>query len=324
MVHGIIRLILRGNGQMAIERSYTKIDATPFTADGLDIGLVTIADTACYKVKMIVVVKADTMVDQRFEVKRVISDTQMYLGPENTPLRQRIDMSPYVLGLNPTIEAPEQERPHIPPADYERAVYEEEPTVAKRVIPVDKYGKHHTVENPFPVRISDGSINIGTVNAELEVQLSHIDNNPDAGDIADSVQIGDGVETLEINPDGSINIMITGGNGDVSNIFNEINSLASLAISDIVSYVVPEGKTAILDRIEFSGNNIAIYEVEINSTIEARNRTWFGGDLSGVFEFRSSNSSGIPLSAGDEVVLRVNNFRPSVGDFEGRIQVLEL
>lgn len=188
---------------------------------------------------------------------------------------------------------------------------------------LDENGDAYSPTNPLAVQLSDGSVNIGTVNAEVEVQLSHIDNSPDAGDVADSVRIGDGVETLEVNADGSINMRVTGGNGEVVTIFSEISSVASLSTSTIVSYIVPVGKTATLNRIGFGGNNIATYEVEINSTIEDRKRTWFGGDLSGVFEFISSNASGVPLVAGDQVTLKVTNFRPSIGDFEGRIQVLE-
>ena len=58
---------------MAIERFYSQVDAVSFTADGQDIGLVTVTDTGCFKVKMFVVVKADTMEQQRFQVKRVIN-----------------------------------------------------------------------------------------------------------------------------------------------------------------------------------------------------------------------------------------------------------
>jgi hypothetical protein len=77
---------------------------------------------------------------------------------------------------------------------------------AKRVIPVGLDGQiSGTVTNPIYVRLSDGSISIGTVNAELEVQLSHKDNVPNAGDVADSVRIGDGVEELDLNTDGSVN-----------------------------------------------------------------------------------------------------------------------
>jgi hypothetical protein len=61
-------------------------------------------------------------------------------------------------------------------------------------------GTEISVDNPLEVRLSDGSINIGSVNAELEVALSHMDNTPDAGDVADSVRIGDGVTELAIDP----------------------------------------------------------------------------------------------------------------------------
>ncbi len=77
---------------------------------------------------------------------------------------------------------------------------------SKRVTFVDESGviTGYSADKPLFVQLSDGSIEIGTVNAELEVQLSHQDDVPDTGDIADSVQIGDGTDTLEINPDGSI------------------------------------------------------------------------------------------------------------------------
>jgi len=65
----------------------------------------------------------------------------------------------------------------------------------------DENGNPYGPDNPLSVQLSDGSVNIGTVNAELEVQLSHLDNDPDAGDIHDSVRIGDGVEELAINTD---------------------------------------------------------------------------------------------------------------------------
>lgn len=137
---------------MAIERRYQAVDPVAFTIDGQENGIVTISDTLCFKVKMAVIIKADGLGTQRFQVKRIIDSTQMILGPEKTPLHSKSDLSAYVLGLNPTIYAPEQERPAIPPADYERAVYEEEPIVAKRVYSVDKYGNPYTVDNPIPVK----------------------------------------------------------------------------------------------------------------------------------------------------------------------------
>ena len=60
----------------------------------------------------------------------------------------------------------------------------------------DEDGNPYSPDNPLSVQLSDGQVNIGTVNAELEVQLSRQDNNPDAGDVHDSVRIGN--QNLEL------------------------------------------------------------------------------------------------------------------------------
>lgn len=62
----------------------------------------------------------------------------------------------------------------------------------RRVSLVDASGGEINGTNPLKVQLTDGSVNIGTVNAELEVQLSHASNNPDAGDIGDRVNTIDG------------------------------------------------------------------------------------------------------------------------------------
>jgi hypothetical protein len=149
---------------MAIERWYPSVGPVAFTQDGGNDGIVVVTDTSLFKVKMIVVVQANSLPITRFEIKKVISPTEMVLGPEDKPITARSDMSAYILGLNPTVEAFEQERPKIPPADYERAVYEEEPVVAKRSYLVDRYGSPYTISNPFPVSLA-GSV-------ELSVDLN--------------------------------------------------------------------------------------------------------------------------------------------------------
>lgn len=149
---------------MAIERSYPPVGPVAFTQNGGSDGIISVTDTSFFKVKMIVVVKATSLTDTRFEIKKVISSTEMVLGPENKPIHARSDMSAYTLGLTPTVEAFEQARPNIPPVDFERAVYEEEPVVAKRSYLVDKYGNPYTISNPFPVALA-GSV-------ELNVDLN--------------------------------------------------------------------------------------------------------------------------------------------------------
>jgi len=61
------------------------------------------------------------------------------------------------------------------------------------------------VENPNPTRVT--LVGIDEVNldgAQLDVDLTHLDNSPNAGDVADSVRIGDGVTELSLATDGSI------------------------------------------------------------------------------------------------------------------------
>lgn len=79
----------------------------------------------------------------------------------------------------------------------------EEALDAKRVTLVNEEGEAgvgSSPDNPIHVQLSNGSINVGTVNAELEVQLSHKDNDPDNGDVHDSVRIGDGQNEVTMTP----------------------------------------------------------------------------------------------------------------------------
>lgn len=175
---------------MAIEKKYFSIDPVAFTGDGQESGLITVESTACFKVNMDVLISSDTQPESIYSIKRVVNETQMFIGPEKSNIKKRSDMTAFLASENASVRANEQDRPNIPPADYERAVYEEEPTVAKRVIPVNKWGEPNSPENPLFTQLSDGDINIGTVNGELEVQLSRQDNDPDSGDIHDSVRLG--------------------------------------------------------------------------------------------------------------------------------------
>src|SRR5690606_13016080 len=109
--------------------------------------------------------------------------------------------SGFLVADNSRISAELQDRPAIPPDAYNRAVYDEEPTVALRNVLVDQQGRKYTADNPFPVQLSDGDVNIGTVNAELEVQLTDRDNYPNPGDVHDSIRIGNGSNEADVTAD---------------------------------------------------------------------------------------------------------------------------
>lgn len=310
-----------------IEKFYRAISAIALTASGTTNGKLTLASTLGFKVKMRVLLEDPVQEDIGLEVKRVNSETELEVGVIGAKITDRTDVSAY--SATSTLRSALQKRPDIPLQEIERAVFEEEPTVALRVKPVDPFGDCFTTKNPFPVQLSDGSINIGTVNAELEVQLSHQDDVPDSGDIADSVQVGDGTEIMGVNPDGSINVKILGGGSPgilevVINDFAEITSLAMATLTTINTYTVPVGKSANIQRIEATGNNIGTYTFEINSVVEGKMSTWFGTPLNVVWDFNGALKEGLPLIAGDVVRVRIIHSRSAVGDFAARIQVLEI
>lgn len=140
--------------------------------------------------------------------------------------------------------------------------------------------------------------------------------------------VGVTVNDNALNPDGSINVNIVQGSGQppevMKNTYDEALAVASGSETDVVTYTVPVGKTGSLQRVEFSGENIAQYRVYLNGSKIASSRTKQGGDLSGEFVFEGAGEEGLPLVAGDMVRLTTLHGRPANGNFEGRIQVLEI
>lgn len=155
----------------------------------------------------------------------------------------------------------------------------------------------------------------GSINANVEVDAADGDN------IAIHDSAGD---ELNINPDGSINMVLASGNpGDLKSFYNEITAVAASILTTIQTYTAPIGKTTFIQKIEVSGTNIAEYRVEINATIKDKKRTYFSGDLNLAFIF-TEIGTGLPLAVGDVVTVKVIHLRPTVGDFNSRIQVVEV
>jgi len=99
-----------------------------------------------------------------------------------------------------------------------------------------------------------------------------------------------------------------------TNVFNEVTDVASGATVTVVTFTVPVGKKLLLSLIEFSGENIAEYEVFIDSSTEGKKLTYFSGPLAGDFFFNN-----LEISTGIVIELKVRNFRPETADFTGRI-----
>lgn len=170
------------------------------------------------------------------------------------------------------------------------------------------------------IKIGDGSgvfldINPdGSINANIEINAADGDN----------VAISDGTNSLVINPDGTINIKIVDTFGILKSYYNEVTSVVAGILTTIQTYTVPVAKTAYLQKINISGTNISTYEVTVNAILQEKKRTWFSGGLNEEFDFSDYSKNGLPLVAGDVVVVRTIHGRPNVGNFNSRIQVVEV
>ena len=172
---------------MAFERKLAAVPPQAFTANGTSVGVVTIEDTTGFYIKQFINLQSDTLQSAGFQVKNVLSDTQLIIGlPDNSlraPLKP-LDLSAYLVADSATISAPEQDNFTIKPDDHYQAVYLPAPVSADRVVPVDPHGNFYNDNNPLPVAF-DGTISIG----DVTVVGTAPDHYP-----------------LEPNSDGSINV----------------------------------------------------------------------------------------------------------------------
>lgn len=148
------------------------------------------------------------------------------------------------------------------------------------------------------------------VNADIDVAL---DSTEDNVAIADP----DG-DFLAVNPDGSINVVVTTpGAANLKNYYNEVSSVATGITTLLATYTANAGD--FLQKIEFSGTNIAEFELVIGGSTQDKKRTYFGSSLNGMFDF----NEGIKVPAGQTIQVFVVHNRPMTGDFNARLQILE-
>lgn len=126
---------------MANEKKWAAIAPRLLTANGGSLGQTQIADTRGIKVKQQVVLTAPSLPDLLLEVKKVLSRTTIILGKIGQPITQSSDLTAYTTILSSFIYAEEQIK-RIPVSDErENALYEQEPTVARRTHLVDYLGQ---------------------------------------------------------------------------------------------------------------------------------------------------------------------------------------
>ena len=102
--------------------------------------------------------------------------------------------------------------------------------------------------------------------------------------------------------------------GEGINLYAEANSVAGLSTITVLTYVVPAGKTFRLSMLDFSGENVAEYILDVNSSTQFKYRTYYT-QFNGSAEF-----SALEYVEGDTIKIIVENKGNSVADFNANIQ----
>lgn len=149
-------------------------------------------------------------------------------------------------------------------------------------------------------------------------QISNVSIHVDLDPAEDGVFVGDKVtgDALKVNPDGSITVNVANAK-PMGTVYSEVVGIIA-GITTIVSQITLT-QDVLLQKIDFSGSNIAEYELAIDGNTEDKKRTYFGSSLNGSFDF----NQGLPLQTGQIVTVYVIHNRPDVGDFNARLQFLE-
>lgn len=296
---------------MAIEKKWPAVAPRLFTTNGTAQGVITLENTKGFKVKQkVVLVNPSLPVATQSKVLQVkrVTKTTLIVGPIPSQVGQsqlsvREDISSFTTAVGAYVYAEEQDKANLKPDDIIQAVYDQEPAVAIRTVFVDQEGDYYDDGNPLPIAF-DGTISVGNV----------------------TIQDDDGDE-LEINSDGSLNVNIVNAvtdNSKQKNTYNQASAVAPGVETTLVTYIVPMDVTsAFLQRISVSGENVARYQVFVNGVVFDTRRTYYGGSFNEYFEFAVNGSDGASLEPGDTVAVKVLHDRVYVGDFHGRIQVLE-
>lgn len=148
---------------MALERKWFTI-SKPFIANGTLNGVIKVLDVAGFFVKQRVKISATALPDLNLEIKRVDDTDTITVGPIDSNIESRSNLTAYTTIAGSVIYAAEQEFSFIKPETIVNATYERDPTKAWRVIDVDQYGRPYNKDNPKPV---DATLNVGSINVEI-------------------------------------------------------------------------------------------------------------------------------------------------------------
>ena len=152
-----------------IEKRWAAIAPQNLTVDGTTTGTITVADAGLFKVKQVIKLASNAEDTISVVIQRIPNATQIEVGPLASRIYERLDVSAYLVADSATIEADEQPRTTIGVDDTIRATYEEEPTVAQRIVQVNKNGD--IIDPVTATTIS----NVVTLNSAVDVQWDELE-----------------------------------------------------------------------------------------------------------------------------------------------------
>jgi hypothetical protein len=145
---------------MAYERDWAAVPPQSFTVNGGQWGLVTIANTAGFRVKQTAYLKNTANQTLPVQIKVVLSPTTLIVGYSDNQIANwpKINISAWTVASGAVIGAEWQPKSRITPEDIIRASYEGDPVAAIRALNVDQYGNPWSDTNPLPVN-ADVTVN---------------------------------------------------------------------------------------------------------------------------------------------------------------------
>lgn len=168
------------------------------------------------------------------------------------------------------------------------------------------------------ITIADNAQTNTIASAEVTVDINAA---PDASGKFSSVRIGNGAIFQRLNSDGSVPTTVERDPDDTAvNTFAEVSAVPIGVETQVVSYTVPTAKHGLLQAIEASGENKGTYRCYINGAQIATKRTYYTYYN---VNFAFDANDGVYLQPGDQVTVTVNHTGLVVGDFDGRILVVE-
>jgi hypothetical protein len=95
--------------------------------------------------------------------------------------------------------------------------------------------------------------------------------------------------------------------------YSEALSVAVNSTANVLTYIVPVGKTFKMQGVQISGTNIAVYQLKVNSNTKIKTRSYFTDyDI-------EKTTYGLIANEGDTINIEVENYRDSIADFNATI-----